>query len=63
MSELDYELKVQGLVGTASSHKSGSSLVLYFAVTVGQLENVRFLVEKKHCNPMQREQMALLPFI
>ena len=62
MKEIDYELKVQGLVKTASSHKSGSSLELYFAVTVGQLEHVRFLVEKKHCSPLQREQNGFAPF-
>ena len=36
MKEVDYELKVQGLVETASSHKSGSSLELHVAVIVGQ---------------------------
>ena len=54
MKEIDYELKVQGPVETASSHKSGSGLELHVAVRVGQLEHVRFLVEKKQYSPMQR---------
>ena len=62
LKELDYELKVQGLVETASSYKSGSSLELHFAVAVGQLEHVKYLVEKKHCNPMQRDQNGFASF-
>ena len=31
LKELDYELKVQSLVETASSHKSGDGLELHFA--------------------------------
>ena len=52
---MDYELKVQGLVETASSHKSGSGLELHSAVVMGQLDYVKYLVKKKHCNPMQRD--------
>ena len=55
MKEIDYELKVRGLVETASSRKSRSGLELNFAAAMGNLEYVRFLVEKKHCNPMQRD--------
>ena len=40
MKELDYELKVQGLVETASSRKSESGLELHLAVAMGQLEYV-----------------------
>ena len=40
---------MQGLAETASFHKSGSGLELHFAVAVGQLEHVRFLVEEMHC--------------
>ena len=51
MSELDYELQVQGLVKTASA---GNDLELTFVVTREQLEDVMHLAEKIHCNPMQR---------
>ena len=59
MKEMDYELRIQGLIETTSSYKSGSGLLtdqLHFAVATGELEHVRFLVEKKHCNPMDRHQ-------
>ena len=36
------------------THKSGSDMELHHAVAMGQLEIVKFLVEKKHCNPMQK---------
>ena len=62
LKELDYELKVQGLVETASSHKSASGLELNFAVAVGMFGYVRILVEKKHCNPMQLDQGGFAAF-
>ena len=59
---MDYELKVQCLVETASSHKYGSGLELSFAVAMGHLEYVRFLVEKKNYNPMQGGQSGFASF-
>jgi len=59
---LDYELKVQGLVETASSPKSGSGLELCFAVAMGHLEYIRFLVEKKNYNAMQKDQSGFTSF-
>ena len=59
---MDYELKVQCLVETASSHKSGSGLELCFAVAMGQLQYIKFLVEKKNCNPMQRDHNGFASF-
>ena len=53
MKELDYELKVQGLIETASSNKSDIGSVLHWVAAVGQLD-VKYLVEKKNCNPMQK---------
>ena len=61
LKEIDYELQVQGLVESASLHKSGSGLELHHAVAMGQLEYVRFLVEKKHYNPMERDQDGISP--
>ena len=55
MKELDYELKVQGLVEPASSHKSWRGLELHLAVAMGQLEDVRLLVEEKNCKPLQKD--------
>ena len=53
---------MQGLAETASFHKSGSGLELHFAVAVGQLEHVRFLVEEMHCNPMQKDTYGITAF-
>ena len=49
---------MRGLVEMASSYTSGSDLELHHAASEGQLENVRFLVEKKHYNPMQRDDQC-----
>ena len=54
LKEVDYELRLQGLLKSASSNKSGSGLELHCAA-MGQLEYVKFLVEDQHCNPMQRD--------
>ena len=59
---MEYELKVQGLVETASSYKSGSGLELHRAVATGQLEDVKSRVEKKHYNPMQKGEHNFTPF-
>ena len=59
---MDYELKVQDLVETASSYKSGSGLELYSAVVMGQLQYIKFLVERKNCNPMQRDHSGFASF-
>ena len=48
---------MQGLAETASSHRTGSGLELHIAVATGQLEYVQFLVQKKHCNPMQMDNL------
>ena len=61
MKEIEYELRVQGLVETASSHNSVGDLELHHAVAMQQLENVRFLVEEKQYNPMQRNQAGFAP--
>ena len=53
LKELDYELRVQGITVTSSFGKSESGLELHHASAMGQLEHVRFLVEKKYCNPNQ----------
>ena len=53
LEELDYELRVQVITDTSSFHKSSSGLELHHASPVGQLEHVRFLVEKKDFNPNQ----------
>ena len=53
LEELDYELKVQGITDTSSFHIIESGLELHHAAAMGQLEYVRFLVEKKYCNPSQ----------
>ena len=45
---------MQGLAGIASNHEHWSGLELHLAVLTGQLEAVKFLVEEKHFNPMQR---------
>ena len=58
MKEVDYDLKVQGLIETASSRKSWSGLEIHHAAAKQQLKDVRFLVEKKHCNPMQRDPVG-----
>ena len=57
LEELDYELRVQGITDTSSFHGSGSGLELHRASAMGQLEHVRFLVEKKDCNPNQMFQV------
>ena len=62
LKELDYELCVQDLVETASSHKCGDGLEIHLAVAIGQLEDIKYLVEKKHCNPMQRHLGSFAPF-
>ena len=59
MKELDYELRVQGLV---QMQNSGSALLLHHAAAKGRLEDVRYLVEKKHYNPLQRDQCGIAPF-
>ena len=46
---------------TASLLKFGSDLELHHAVVIERLEDVKFLVEKKHCNPMQRDQHGFAP--
>ena len=61
LKEMDYELKVQGVIETAFSRKSWSNLELHHAVAVGELEIVRFLVEKNNCNPMQRDPVGFTP--
>ena len=60
---MEYELKVQGLVETVSFRKSGSSLELHHAVAKGQLEDVRFLVEKSAATQCSKIRMALLPYM
>ena len=50
---------MQGLVETASSHKYEGGLKLHFAVAMGQFKDVKYLVEKKHCNPMQRDPFGI----
>ena len=60
--ELDYKLKVQELVETASIHKSESDLELHHAAAMGQLKNVRFLVENKHCKPMETDHSGFTAF-
>ena len=55
---MDYELRVQGLVEAASVHQSGGSLEVHHAVFEENLEIVKFLVEKKNCNPMHRIQQG-----
>ena len=62
LHELNYESRVQGLVERASSHDFMSGLQLHWAVIMEQMEYVRFLVEKKHCNPIQRDQHAVAAF-
>ena len=62
IEEFDYELSVRGLLETASSHKSRGGLELHFVAAVGQLEDVEYLVEKKHCNPMQRDENGFASF-
>ena len=62
MKEIDYELKLQGLVETASFYKSRGGLELHYAVAMEQLEYVRFLVEEKHCNPMKRDHSGFTAF-
>ena len=59
---MDCELKLQGLVETVSSHKSGSGLELHHAAAIGQLEHVKYLVEKKSYNPIQTDQNGIAPF-
>ena len=41
------------LVEVASSR---SGLELHCAALMGQLEDVKFLVEEQHCNPMERDE-------
>ena len=60
LEELDYELRMEGLVEMASSHMRRSGLELHHAAAEGQLENVRFLVKKKLNNPMQRGESTAL---
>ena len=57
MNELDYELRIQGIV---QMQTSGSTLVLHHAVA--KVEDVKYLVEKKHYNPLQKDQCDLTPF-
>ena len=59
---MDYELSVQSLLDTVSSHTSGHSLDLHFAVTMGKLDDVRLLVENKQCKPIQSDQVGFAPF-
>ena len=59
---MDYELRVQGLLKTASSRKSWSSLELHHAAAVGDFEYVRLLVEKKHYSPMQKDENRFAAF-
>ena len=57
MKELDYELRVQSLVQSVSSHKYESGSEFNLVVTIQtQIEDIRYLVEKMHCNPMQRNE-------
>ena len=59
MNELDYELRIQGIV---QMQPSGSTLVLHHAVAKGHMKDVRYLVEKKHYNPLQKDQRDITPF-
>ena len=45
---------MQGLIETALSNKSDIGSELHWVAAVGQLEDVKYLVEKKQCNPMQK---------
>ena len=57
---MDYELRVQGLLKSASS---GSDLELHYAAAVGDMEHVRLLTENKHCDPMlQRDKNGFAAF-
>ena len=58
---MDFELKVQGLV---EMRKSGSDMELHRAVAMGQLEIVKFLVEKSTATQSRkiRMYMTLMPF-
>ena len=42
--------------------ESGSGLELHFTVVMGELKDVKYLVEKKNCNPMQRDQNGFASF-
>ena len=58
--ELDYELRVQGLV---KMHNFGTALVLHHAAAKGHLEDVRYLVENKKYNPLLIDyQRGIAPF-
>ena len=56
---MDYELRVQGLLKSASS---GIGLELHHAAAVGDMEHVRLLMENKHCDPMQRDKNGFAAF-
>ena len=51
-----YELRVQDLVESTFSCTSGGDLELHFATLRGRLEDIKYLVEKKLCNPMQKNR-------
>ena len=46
---------MQGLIETASSNKSDIGSVLHWVAAVGKLEDVKYLVEKKNCNPLMQK--------
>ena len=50
LEELNNELRMQGHAELALSRK------LYRASWNGHLHTVKFLVDKKHCSPMQKDQ-------
>ena len=57
----NYEPRVQSLMETTSLPKFGSGLELHHAVAMEKLDDVKFFVEKKHYNPMQRSQHGFAP--
>ena len=50
---------MQGLAETSSIQEYLGGLELHLAVLNGQLETVKFLVEKNNCNPMQRDHEGI----